>query len=368
MRHNDMKYDIFISYRRKGGYDTAKHLYDLLSRDGYKVSFDIDTLRNGDFDVQLLDRIERCKDFVLIVDKHAFDKTLDPDFNPKNDWLRCELAHALKHKKNIVPVFLSGVTGFPEGLPDDVSGVAKKQVAWHDREYFDGFYLKLCSMLTSRKRHLKTVYMCAALIITGFLALMFYYLGNNDNRITDGSASDDIDRYKRMAIVEKYDTIDISINIPFFVGSREIHLDKVTMQKVDLIVQQIKSNEASLVTLEVMTAFPPDGRPDMNKQLAMARANEFVQILEPHLGEVTAEATCIEHTWKDVADKLREQGHISEANVIDNIIESEVSPMVVGARVRSLPQYHEVIRPLFAQMRYMICRFRLLKLELNQKS
>lgn len=25
-----MKYDIFISYRREGGYDTAKHLNDLL--------------------------------------------------------------------------------------------------------------------------------------------------------------------------------------------------------------------------------------------------------------------------------------------------------------------------------------------------
>ena len=55
-----MKYDVFISYRREGGYDTAKHLNDLLVRDGYRVSFDIDTLRNGDFDVQLLERIEEC--------------------------------------------------------------------------------------------------------------------------------------------------------------------------------------------------------------------------------------------------------------------------------------------------------------------
>ena len=39
------KYDIFISYRRVGGYETAKHLFDLLSRDGFSVSFDIDTLR-----------------------------------------------------------------------------------------------------------------------------------------------------------------------------------------------------------------------------------------------------------------------------------------------------------------------------------
>ena len=100
-----MKYDIFISYRREGGYDTAKHLNDLLVRDGYRVSFDIDTLRNGDFDVQLLERIEECNDFILVVDKHAFDRTLDPDFDPQKDWLRCELAHALKHNKNIIPVF-----------------------------------------------------------------------------------------------------------------------------------------------------------------------------------------------------------------------------------------------------------------------
>ena len=62
-------YDVFISYRRENGYDTAKHLNDLLVKDGYKVSFDLDTLRNGDFDVQLLTRIEQCTDFILIVDK-----------------------------------------------------------------------------------------------------------------------------------------------------------------------------------------------------------------------------------------------------------------------------------------------------------
>lgn len=121
-----MKYDIFISYKREGGYDTAKHLNDLLVRDGYKVSFDIDTLRNGDFDTQLLERIEQCKDFILIVDEHCFDRTLDKDFEPQKDWLRCELAHALKHNKNIVPVFLSNVKGFPDRLPKDIAAVVKK--------------------------------------------------------------------------------------------------------------------------------------------------------------------------------------------------------------------------------------------------
>lgn len=40
--------------------------------------------------------------------------------------LRCELSYALKKKKNIIPVFLAGVSGFPEDLPADVSGVTKK--------------------------------------------------------------------------------------------------------------------------------------------------------------------------------------------------------------------------------------------------
>lgn len=72
-----MKYDIFISYRREGGYDTAKHLYDMLTRDGYNVSFDIDTLRSGDFDEQLLKRIDECQDFVVVFNKTALDRCLD---------------------------------------------------------------------------------------------------------------------------------------------------------------------------------------------------------------------------------------------------------------------------------------------------
>lgn len=137
------KYDIFISYRREGGYDTAKHLYDLLTRDGYKVSFDIDTLSNGDFDKSLLERIDQCKDFILIVDSHAFDRTLNPKYDQKNDWMRQELAYALKKGKNIVPIFLNGVQGFPENLPKDIIGVVKKNGPKFDRYYFNDFYKKL---------------------------------------------------------------------------------------------------------------------------------------------------------------------------------------------------------------------------------
>lgn len=144
------KFDIFISYRREGGYDTAKHLNDLLVRDGYRVSFDIDTLRSGDFDTQLYARIDQCKDFILIVDPHAFDRTLDPKTNPQEDWLRCELAYALQKKKNIIPVFLAGANGFPKGLPADVIGVTKKNGPEYNRYHFNAFYADL------KKRFLKS--------------------------------------------------------------------------------------------------------------------------------------------------------------------------------------------------------------------
>lgn len=141
-----MKYDVFISYRRDGGYDTAKHLNDLLVRDGYKVSFDIDTLRNGDFDIQLLSRIEDCTDFILIVDAHCFDRTLDESFDRCKDWLRCELAHALMHNKNIIPIFLAGINSFPDNLPNDIAYVARRNGPVYDRYYFDAFYDKLKRM------------------------------------------------------------------------------------------------------------------------------------------------------------------------------------------------------------------------------
>lgn len=173
-----MKYDVFISYRREGGYDTAKHLNDLLVRDGYRVSFDIDTLRNGDFDTQLLSRIEECKDFILIIDKHAFDRTLDKTFDPTKDWMRCELAHALKHNKNIIPVFLSNVSTFPEGLPDDIVGVIKKNGPEYNKYYFDDFYQTLCSrFLTSHSFKKKIV--GGLLFLVLIVGVLFLLMNNN---------------------------------------------------------------------------------------------------------------------------------------------------------------------------------------------
>ncbi len=137
-------YDIFLSYRREGGFETSKHLYDLLTRDGYSVSFDIDTLRNGDFDVQLLSRIDICKDFIIILNKDVFTRTIDPKTKRQDDWVRVELAYALQKNKNIIPVMLKGFDpAVFEMLPKELLGIKTKNAPSYSTDYFDSFYEKL---------------------------------------------------------------------------------------------------------------------------------------------------------------------------------------------------------------------------------
>ena len=47
------KYDIFISYRRDGGQETARILRDSLAERGYRVFFDVESLRSGAFNTKL---------------------------------------------------------------------------------------------------------------------------------------------------------------------------------------------------------------------------------------------------------------------------------------------------------------------------
>lgn len=149
-----MVYDVFISYRCEGGFDTAKHLNDLLVHDHYAVSFDIDTLREGDFDEALFKRIEQCRDFLVIVDKHAFDRMINPapDYDPEKDWMRKEIAYALKLKKNIVSILLTGAS-YPAKLPPDLDRLDTKNGPEYSKGYFDSFYDKLKSFLYSAPRN-----------------------------------------------------------------------------------------------------------------------------------------------------------------------------------------------------------------------
>ena len=136
-----MEYDIFISYRREGGYDTAQLLYDRLTQMRYRVSFDLETLRGGKFNTQLYQRIEQCSDVLVIMSKDSLNLRENPD----DDWFRLEIAHALKHKKNIVPVFLRDFKFPLKGeLPPDIADLVDYQGVTASQEHFDSVLQRIC--------------------------------------------------------------------------------------------------------------------------------------------------------------------------------------------------------------------------------
>jgi hypothetical protein len=128
----DSVYDIFISYRREGGEAMAILLHDRLTAKGYNVFLDVESLNSGKFNSQLLKVIESCKDVIIVLSENSLDRCSNDD-----DWVRSELAHAFKHKKNIIPFMLRGFT-FPDTLPDDISELPMQNgVNANSNEYFD---------------------------------------------------------------------------------------------------------------------------------------------------------------------------------------------------------------------------------------
>lgn len=94
-----MRTQVFISYRRNDGLKIAKDIFDHLN-DKYEVFFDMESLRNGRFDLKIEEAIRKCTDFILILSNQIFSR-----FEDDGDWISRELALAIKGSKNIIPVF-----------------------------------------------------------------------------------------------------------------------------------------------------------------------------------------------------------------------------------------------------------------------
>ncbi len=140
-----MKDQIFISYRREGGEVMAQLLYDKLVERGYRVFYDIESLKSGPFDNKLYEKIEECDDFILVLPPHGLDRCIYDE-----DWVRCEIRHALQLGKNIIPIMMRGFS-FPEELPDDIRAVTKMNgVEFKTMEYLDARIDRVASMFLSR--------------------------------------------------------------------------------------------------------------------------------------------------------------------------------------------------------------------------
>lgn len=164
------KYDVFISYRRAGGEHTAKIIKDELTKKGYKVFFDLESLRAGNFNTELYSVIENAKDFVLVLAPDSLDRCKDED-----DWVRLEIECALKNNINIIPVLLKGFS-FPKELPESIDEIRYKSGIEANTEFFDAFIEKLTEFLvTNRPFPIKKFLLIAACVAVIAAGSVFAY-------------------------------------------------------------------------------------------------------------------------------------------------------------------------------------------------
>lgn len=160
-------YDVFISYRRTS-FESSNLISEKLRSMGYRIFFDVETLRSGKFNDQLLGIIENCTDFVLILPPNALDRCSD-----ENDWVRKEVLHAIHHKKNIIPVMLSGFE-WPETMPNGMEELSQFQcIKAGEQEFFDLSMKRLAGYLLSKPRNnLRTFYKKTAGVLLAIAILI----------------------------------------------------------------------------------------------------------------------------------------------------------------------------------------------------
>ena len=134
-------YNVFISYRRDGGYELARLVYEHMHAAGLNPFFDLEELRSGPFNTRLYSAIEECDNFVLVLPKGALERC-----SIEGDWLLLEIEHAIKHGKNIVPLMMNGFE-WPDTLPKSIKNLPNYNGVQLSREYFDASLQKLMSMM-----------------------------------------------------------------------------------------------------------------------------------------------------------------------------------------------------------------------------
>ncbi|MGN1433511.1 MAG: toll/interleukin-1 receptor domain-containing protein [Ruminococcus sp.] len=138
-----MSYQIFISYRRNGGEALAYLINERLTALGYSVFYDIESLSYGKFNYKLLEVIDECDDIILILPPNALDRCVN-----KDDWLRLEIEHALKTKKNIIPLMMKQFVWPSEMIPE-IQEIRLFNGVEVNFEFFDSVLLRLLNRLST---------------------------------------------------------------------------------------------------------------------------------------------------------------------------------------------------------------------------
>jgi hypothetical protein len=150
-------FDAFISYRRETGSELASLLkIQLENRFNKSIFLDVNELQVGRFDEELLNRIEKTPNFIVILSKASLDRCAN-----KSDWLKRELMQALKTGSNIIPVITEGFA-FPSDelwalLPSEMRVLPSLNGVNYSHIHQDSAIRKIASYMKSESKDYKQI-------------------------------------------------------------------------------------------------------------------------------------------------------------------------------------------------------------------
>ena len=140
-----MNQSTFISYRHGQGAEIARAIKAELKTRGVAAFLDVDNLPAGNFDESLLRQIEQSQSCLVILTPGALDRCTD-----EKDWLRRELAHALK-RTAVIPILTPGFV-FPRELPPDISEIVRCEGVPYNHAYFEAMVQRIVQLMNASER------------------------------------------------------------------------------------------------------------------------------------------------------------------------------------------------------------------------
>jgi hypothetical protein len=149
--------NIFISYRRKDQSGWAGRLYDSLTQTfpPSRIFMDVDSIPAGaDFIDYIGRQVEQCDILLVIIGKDWRGEQLangEYRIDQDDDFVRIEIAAALKARKRVIPVLVDDTQMPPaEDLPRSLKSLARRNAVRVTHEHFRGDFESLIRALNAK--------------------------------------------------------------------------------------------------------------------------------------------------------------------------------------------------------------------------
>lgn len=209
-----MKYDVFISYRRKSGAIKAELLKAVLKQRGYnedRIFFDTYSLGTGNYVSELEQAIKDSNNIIVLITKDCFE-----GLNENSNWV-LELSTATRLGKNIVPMYFDDITEISrDSLPDKIKDFPLANAVIYSPHYTRASYDKLCSFLKKDTENIRKNIIKITSIILGLLVLGFggYFAAKAISKAIDARKIEEMVEEPQKGLVVSDEPVFVDLGLP----------------------------------------------------------------------------------------------------------------------------------------------------------